>query len=64
MGTMWSGEDHGELERRTIPAASRERNSASAIFNLSGSRRRALAKTGRPDVSTKWRTPCRGRGVP
>ncbi len=38
--------DQGELDRRTIPAASSERNSASAIFSLSGSRRRALANTG------------------
>jgi hypothetical protein len=64
LGTMCSGDDQGELDRRTIPAASSERNSASAILSLSGSRRRALANTGRPVVSTKWLTPWRGRGVP
>ncbi len=51
------------MDRRTIPAASRERNSATAIFSLSGSRLRALAKSGRPEVSTKCRTPWRGLGI-
>ncbi len=37
---MCSGEDHGESERRMIPAASSSRNSASALRSLSGSRRR------------------------
>ncbi len=46
-----------------MPAFSRVRNSAAANRSFSGSRRRALAKTGRPVVSTEWRTPCNGRGV-
>ena len=62
--TMWSGEDHGESERRMMPAASSLRNSASAVRSLSGSRRRALAKTGLPVVSTECLTPWRGLGVP
>ncbi len=44
---MCSGEDHGESERRMMHAASSSRNSASVLRSLSGSRRRALANTGR-----------------
>jgi hypothetical protein len=59
---MCRGEDHGDDERRMMPAFSRVRNSASANRSFSESRRRALAKTGRLVVSTEWRTPCNGRG--
>ncbi len=61
---MWSGDAQGEFDRRTIPAFSRFRNSASAIRCFSGSRHLALAKTGLPVVSIVWKTPCFGFGVP
>ncbi|MFN9909119.1 MAG: hypothetical protein ACK56F_23865, partial [bacterium] len=60
---MCSGEDHGESERRMMPAASSSRNSASALGSLSGSRRRALANTGRPVVLMVWRILCFGDGL-
>ncbi len=47
-----------------MPAASSSRNSASALRSLSGSRRRALANTGRPVVSMVWRILCFGDGLP
>ena len=59
---MCSSEDHGESERRMMPAASSSRNSASALRSLSGSRRRALANTGRPVVLMVWRILCFGDG--
>jgi hypothetical protein len=61
---MWSGDDQGEFDCRTIPAFSKARNSAFAMRSLSGSRRRALEKTGRPVVSMECLTPCFGLGVP
>ena len=45
---MWRGEAQGLFERRMMPAAS---NSFLAHCSFSGSNLRALAKTGRPDVS-------------
>jgi hypothetical protein len=62
--TMCSGDDHGESERRMMPAASSSQNSASALHSLSGSRRQALANTGRPVVSMVWRILCFGNGLP
>ncbi len=63
LGIIWSGDHHGEFEWRTIPADSRARNSAWLILSLSGSRQQALAKTGRLEVSKKWRTPWRGLSI-
>jgi hypothetical protein len=51
-------------QEKSEPAAFRDWNSAFVILSLSGSRRRALAKTGQPEVSTKWQTLWRGLGVP
>ncbi len=61
---MCSGDDHGESERRMMLTASSSRNSASALRNLSGSRRRALANTGSPVVLMVWRILCFGDGLP
>ena len=61
LGTMWRGLDHGEEERQTIPAFSILRNSALADANFSGSKWRALTKTGGPGaVGRSWNTPCLG----
>jgi hypothetical protein len=61
---MCSGDDQGESERRMMPAASSSRNLASAWRSLSGSRRWALANTGRPVVSMVWQILCFGDGFP
>ncbi len=61
---MCSGDDHGESERRMMLATSSSRNSASALRSLSGSRRRALANTGRPVVSMVLRILCFSDGLP
>jgi hypothetical protein len=61
---MCRGDDQGESEGRLMPAASSSRNSASAWRSLSGSRRRALANTGRPVVSIVWQILCFGNGFP
>jgi hypothetical protein len=61
---MCSGDDHGESERRMMPAASSSRNSASALGSLSGSRRRALANPERPVISMVWRILCFGDDFP
>jgi len=58
---MCKGEDQGELDLRIIPAFSMAENSAWADANFSGSRRRALAKTGGPGCVRRWcLTPWRG----
>jgi hypothetical protein len=62
--TMCSVDDHGESERRMMPAASSWQNSASAWRSLSGSRRRALTNTGRPAVSMVWQILCFGDSFP
>jgi hypothetical protein len=46
-----------------MPAASCRRNLAWAVHSLSKYRRRALAKTGLPVVSTECLTPWQGLGV-
>ncbi len=51
LGTVCSGEDQGELERRKTPVAFRAVNSASAIRSFFGSNCRALQKTEQPVVS-------------
>ena len=51
LGTMGRGLDHGEEDRRTIPAFSILRNSAArAEVSLSGSRWRALVNPGDPGI--------------
>ena len=57
---MCSGDDHGDVDRRIIPASSIRRNSAWAMSSLAASRRRGLAKTGGPVVTMWCSTPCFG----
>jgi hypothetical protein len=45
LGTMCKGEAHGDFDLRTMQADSNLLNSALAICNFSGSRRRDFAKT-------------------
>jgi hypothetical protein len=56
--------DHGDSERRMMPATSSSWNSASAWRSLSGPGGRALANTGRPAVSIVWRILCFGDDFP
>ena len=53
---MCRGDAQGLSDLRMIPASSNLRNSSLAVRSLSGSRRRALANTGRPVV---WGGGCR-----
>jgi hypothetical protein len=46
LGTMFKEEAHGDFDLRTMPGDSNLLNSALAICNFSGSRRRDFAKTG------------------
>jgi len=54
------GQAQGLEDLLIMPMASRASNSAFTSLSLSGSSRRAFAKTGGPVVAMWWRTPCDG----
>ncbi len=62
LGTIWSGLDHGESERRTIPRLSNSLKVFSATANCSGERRHARAAMGGQAVWIEWVVWWRGVG--